>query len=412
RHHRECEVAEDLGHHDSQPTPPGVASRGLSSTARVEGSDAEEWLQVVNSNMTAVQHGRSSQPRTSQRTYLDGLEEGCDGWFCPPLGPRDVRSSDTGDRTKVVTPLTVPRPRIPNPILPSLRMQRQYSQQDLANRLTEEAAKQGDNQTVCDARMVRRWENGDVIWPQEKYRILLEKVFEKPSSDLGFVRKWTRTSAGWTVVSAAADDKVNSGEAVRAAGQMFFEGGPVTVAIPLRKGVVERERVLIAAEDSATADHCESILTGQTLASARTTITPDSTELPTGHAIVVCGPKSAPVGACLLDRDPCLGMIEECGQWSIFDRITGERHPSPSDGTDHPSRDVAYFARHLIDGRTILHIAGIHAIGSLGMVHYLARNLTGLSSTFGDASFSLATTCDYDDLTITGSALLLGPHRW
>jgi len=294
-------------------------------------------------------------------------------------------------------------------------VQWQYSQQDLADRLTDEAAKRGDTQTVCDARMVRRWENGDVIWPQEKYRVLLEEVFGKPASDLGFVRKWTRTSAGWAVVSAAADDKVTSGGAVgavRTAGRTFFGDRPVTVAIPLRKGVVERERVLIAAEDSATADRCEVILAGLTLVSARTTITPDSVDLPTGDAIVVCGPKSAPVGACLLDRDPYLGMVEECGQWWIFDRITEERYPSPSDGPDHPSRDIAYFARHLIDGRTVLHIAGIHAVGSLGMVHYLTRNLTELSSTFGDEPFSLATTCDYDGLTITGSDLFLGPHRW
>jgi hypothetical protein len=290
-------------------------------------------------------------------------------------------------------------------------MQWQYSQQDLADRLTEEAAKQGDNQTVCDVRMIRRWENGDVIWPQEKYRVLLERVFGKPASELGFVRKWTRTSVGWTLVSTAADHKANSCETVQAE-QTFFGVGPVTVAIPLRKGVVERERVLIAAEDSAAVDQLESILAGQMVASIRTTITPDATGLPTGDAIVVCGPKSAPVGAWLLDRDPCLGMIEGPGQWSLFDRITGERHPSPSDIPDYPSRDIAYFARHLIGGRTILHIAGIHAIGSLGMVHYLTRNLVKLSSTFGDEPFSLATLSDYDGLTITASTLFLGPHRW
>jgi hypothetical protein len=241
---------------------------------------------------------------------------------------------------------------------------------------------------------------------------LLEKVFGKPVSELGFIHKWTRTSVGWTLVSTATDHKVDFGEEVRAAERTFFGDGPVTVAIPLRKGVVERERVLIAAEDSATVDQCESILAGQALASTRTTIAPDTTELPTGEAIVVCGPKSAPVGAWLLDRDPRLGMIKERGQWWIFDRITGERHPSPSDGPDHPSRDIAYFARHLIDGRTVLHIAGIHAVGSLGMVHYLTRNLSELSSIFGDEPFSLATTCDYDGFTIMSSALFLGPCRW
>jgi hypothetical protein len=311
-----------------------------------------------------------------------------------------------------VAPLVEPRSRIPNPVLPSLRMQWQYSQQDLADRLTEEAAKQGDSQTVCDVRMVRRWENGDVIWPQEKYRVLLEKVFGKSASELGFVRKWKRTSTGWTLVSAAADYKVSFNEAARAAKRAFFGEGPIIVAIPLRKGLIERERVLIAVEDSATVDQCESILAGHALASTRATIAPDATQLPDGDAIVVCGPKSAPVGAWLLDRDPRLGMIEDRGQWWILDRSAGQRYPSPSDGPDRPSCDIAYFARHLIDGRTLLHIAGIHAIGSLGMVHYLARNLTELSATFGDESFSLAITCDYNGLTITSSTIILGPHRW
>jgi transcriptional regulator with XRE-family HTH domain len=100
-------------------------------------------------------------------------------------------------------PVTPPRIRIPNLVLPLFRELREYSQQDLADRLTEEAVKQGDYQTICDARMIRRWENGDVVWPQEKYRILLERVFDKPASELGFVRKWTKTPLGWTLVASA-----------------------------------------------------------------------------------------------------------------------------------------------------------------------------------------------------------------
>jgi transcriptional regulator with XRE-family HTH domain len=104
----------------------------------------------------------------------------------------------------VATPLTSPRLRIPNLTLALLRELQEYSQQDLADRLTEEAARRGDNQTVCDVRVVRRWENGDVVWPQEKYRVLLERVFSKPASELGFVRRWTRTPLGWTLVSTTA----------------------------------------------------------------------------------------------------------------------------------------------------------------------------------------------------------------
>lgn len=74
-----------------------------------------------------------------------------------------------------------------------------YSHQDLADRLTDEAVKEGYYQTVCDVRMARKWEGGGLVWPQERYRILLERVFGKPFSEHGFVRRWTRI--GWTLVA-------------------------------------------------------------------------------------------------------------------------------------------------------------------------------------------------------------------
>ena len=109
-----------------------------------------------------------------------------------------------------------PRVRIPNLVFTISREQLDYSQQNMADRLTEEAANLGDHQTVCDVRMVRRWESGDVVWPQERYRVLLERVFGKPVSELGFVRRWTRTPLGWTLVasvvgeSQAEDDDVGN----------------------------------------------------------------------------------------------------------------------------------------------------------------------------------------------------------
>jgi transcriptional regulator with XRE-family HTH domain len=74
--------------------------------------------------------------------------------------------------------------RVPNLVLTLLRELLGYTQQELADRLTEEAARQGDYQTICDVRMVRRWENGDIVWPQEKYRVLLERVFDSKYSEL------------------------------------------------------------------------------------------------------------------------------------------------------------------------------------------------------------------------------------
>lgn len=293
-------------------------------------------------------------------------------------------------------------------------------------------------QVASIQRSVARWESiTDRTCPGKRYQFLLAHLYARtpggslalgPGSDfstlLDALRHYgasplrVRQLAALIIQSLTSDggemlaDRQPHPTTVSSANRAFFGGDVVTVAIPLRRGVVERERVLIAAEDSATVDQFEDILAVQALASARTALTPDATELLAGDAVVVCGPKSAPVGARLLDRDPCLGMVEVRSQWSIFDRVTGERHPSPSDGPDRPNRDISYLARHVIDGRTVLHIAGIHAVGSLGMVHYLARNLTELSATVGNESFSLVATAGYDGLTITDSALLLGPYCW
>lgn len=285
-------------------------------------------------------------------------------------------------------------------------------------------------QVASIQRSVARWESvTDRTSPGERYQFLLAHLYARTpggslvlglGSDfdtlLDALRHYgasplrVRQLASLIIQSSTRDggellaDRQPDPATARAAKQAFFGFDVVTVAIPLRRGVAERERVLIAAEDSAAAHECEDILDGQALASTRTALTSDATELPAGDAVVVCGPKSAPVGARLLDRDPCLGMVKVRSQWSIFDRITGERHPSPSDGPDRPNRDISYLARHVIDGRTVLHIAGIHAVGSLGMVHYLARNLTELSATVGNESFSLVATAGYDGLTITDSA--------
>jgi len=76
------------------------------------------------------------------------------------------------------------------------------------------------------------------------------------------------------------------------------------------------------------------------------------------------------------------------------------------------SADLAYVGRHQDDGRVAVHIAGIHAIGSLGAVRYLAAHLAELFAQAGDTSFSLVVRASYDDLTITGSSLVAGPFTW
>jgi hypothetical protein len=55
-----------------------------------------------------------------------------------------------------------------------------------------------------------------------------------------------------------------------------------------------------------------------------------------------------------------------------------------------------------------VHIAGIHAIGSLGATHYLTTHLAELFAQAGH----VAVRASYDGLTITGSELVAGPYVW
>ncbi|MDQ0380290.1 hypothetical protein [Amycolatopsis thermophila] len=192
----------------------------------------------------------------------------------------------------------------------------------------------------------------------------------------------------------------------------FFGVGPVSVGVPYRYQTTDRERPLIAAEDARTGEELERLLDSLALAVTRYQIEPDREEPPAGDSVVVCGPKSAPVGADLMSRDPVLGMVEADGRWWIEHRPTGERYGSPSDESEPQSADVAYVARHRQEGRVIVHIAGIHGIASLGATHYLTAHLAEVFGQVGDKSCSLAVRATYEGLTITGSELAAGPYVW
>lgn len=57
---------------------------------------------------------------------------------------------------------------------------------------------------------------------------------------------------------------------------------------------------------------------------------------------------------------------------------------------------MAYVARHQLDGCSVVHIAGIHGIGSLGATHYLTECLAELFRETDDTSFLLAVCASYD----------------
>jgi hypothetical protein len=197
-----------------------------------------------------------------------------------------------------------------------------------------------------------------------------------------------------------------------AAERVFFGTGPVSVGVPLRHGVTDRQRPLIAAEDAQTSEELARLLAGYGFAVTRYQIEPGTAVPPPGDSVVVCGPKSAPVGAVLLGRDGVLEMREDSGRWQIVHQATRQRYGSPADDPDPVSADLAYVGRHKDGDHVTVHIAGIHAIGSLGAVHYLSRHLADLFTQAGDTSFSLVVRASYDGLAITGSSLAAGPFPW
>jgi len=194
----------------------------------------------------------------------------------------------------------------------------------------------------------------------------------------------------------------------------FFGVGPVHVGVPLREGTDDRMRSYVDAADLATQADTEALLATLALATEPFTIAPDQDSAPDGDAVVICGPKSAPLGAQLIDTDPRLGMLRADERWWIVDKTTGERYASPFRDDPGARRDIGYLSRRREGDRVIVHIAGIHSPGSRGFLHYLTGHLAELYQQAGDRSFSLAVRCQLadDGVTVTSSEILTGPHPW
>ena len=129
--------------------------------------------------------------------------------------------------------------------------------------------------------------------------------------------------------------------------------------------------------------------------------------------VVICGPRLSPLIGQILASDRVPGFARDDDGWFLEDRKTGKTWRSPMDSGE-PS-DIAYLGRlPRPDGRgTFVCIAGIHAAGAPGAVHYLARALAQVWQQVRDRRFSALVRCTFDPETreVIASDLLAGPYE-
>ncbi|WP_329488702.1 sigma-70 family RNA polymerase sigma factor [Kitasatospora sp. NBC_01246] len=171
----------------------------------------------------------------------------------------------------------------------------------------------------------------------------------------------------------------------------------VAVAVPQRPG----ERDYVAVEDSATGQQLINLAHRLQLDGELEYIpTTGAIDLNRDGLVVVCGPKTSPITAAALAGDPRLSFETLAdGRWALIDRESGQTITSPTDDPEAPRpADVAYLGRlPRPDGAgTFLLVAGVHAVGSLGVARYLSENVAELYGEVGSEPFSMVIGCDFE----------------
>lgn len=239
-------------------------------------------------------------------------------------------------------------------------------------------------------RTVAKWDSeGANVTPRGEIQRILDTALAQAETDVHnrfeYILGRSTDPEPSTSASASAD-AADTGQRER----FLLGDGHLTIAVPKRPG----ERDLVATEDSVTAQHLvETAHNMQLTAGVEYIPTSGLINLNREALIVVCGPKSSPVIAAAIARDPRLGFeTNSQGHWELEDRRNGQRYGSPMDEPDKPQpADVAYLGRlPRPDGAgAFLLIAGVHAIGSLGASRYLSRHLRYLHAAAEGRAFSM-----------------------
>jgi hypothetical protein len=152
-------------------------------------------------------------------------------------------------------------------------------------------------------------------------------------------------------------------------------------------------------------------LAGPVLAVDQFRIPLDGQWAPIGDLVVICGPKSSTVTADALTADPVLDFAQnDTGHWIIRDRDSGTVYGSGIDDDPATDSDVAYLGRLPYRDGSMLLIAGVHAIGSVGAVHYLTRHIAELYAQVDADPFSCVIRSPFADATILSSEMACPPR--
>ncbi|MGW5986186.1 sigma-70 family RNA polymerase sigma factor [Streptomyces anulatus] len=118
------------------------------------------------------------------------------------------------------------------------------------------------------------------------------------------------------------------------------------------------------------------------------------------NLVVICGPRLSPLIEQILEGDPHLRFAKDEDGWYLTDRNTGQVYRSPMDRGENS--DVAYFGRlPRPDGKgTFLYVAGIHARGSGGVVHWLNHELATVHRELKVRRFSTLISSRFDPETL------------
>jgi hypothetical protein len=195
-----------------------------------------------------------------------------------------------------------------------------------------------------------------------------------------------------------------------AAERALFGVGPVTVAVPLRQ-VSGRALPVISSEDSQAAERLTQLLTDLAFQIQQFRIPPDGRWRPSGDTVAICGPKSSEVTAEAIGSDPFLTFEPDAqGRWAIRERDSSRVYTSPMDEDDDVWADIAYVGRLAYRRRELLVIAGIHALGSVGAIDCLSRELPEVYAAAGTRRFSMVVRSQHEGEQVVGSEVVCPPR--